>query len=179
MEVVSKIYNTMGVGALIKDLNLKVLNDIKNTPYWDVILSEKVKNIICTLSDEQIELISDIPISYLVIRNEVLKVGIEEKFKPRELSQALEIKTEAFFLMQRMAVNSASLEFAFNVDSQNQRYIRKMTLTEMKASAQYSKKMFDLRKGNNFIRWENLIKILQHPDTTASNIKELVMLCLK
>lgn len=180
MEVVGKMYQALNLGDVIKELNLEALNEIKNGTAHDKALSSKVKRTVCSLTEYQLRSIADAPVSLFVLKNDEFQKGITSGFTNKEITPALAFKIELLFTMQRMTANSAALEFAFGSSRLNHDFIKRMSMKQMKSVAQYNRPIFMLRKGFNSIAWENLIKIISHPETQTNNeIKEAVLLCLQ
>jgi len=180
MEVVSKIYETMGIDQMIFDINSAFLKAIKETNHYDGLLSHKTKQVITQFTDGEIDIVSKVPFSMVVLDNKEFEKAVLSKFQPKELNQEVALKTEVLFAIQRMAANSASMEYAFSVDLKNHQRFLTMSFQEIKKASRNKSRFLHLRKGINNVRWESLRKIVQHNQKGKSELdfRMEVMLCL-
>lgn len=180
MEVVSKLYTTMGINQMLFDLNLSFLGEIRKTNNYDALLSAKTKRIILSFTDHEIETISMAAFSMVVLDNNKFIKAVNSNFIPKEINSQVNLKAEVLFAIQRMSANSASMEYAFLVNLENHQTFLTMPLSEIKKASKSKHNFLYLRKGFNHRRWECLKKIIQHQhdDKTEDEIAKEIMLCL-
>lgn len=179
MEVIAKIYDQLDLNTTLMEMNesfLEVLsrtNEIAHSMY-----GREVHQIISRFTESEIGQLKALPISLVVINNKEFAKGIANGFRPSEINHHMTYRMEVLNTLQRMSSNSAAMEFAFDANITTYRSVTKLTSSGIKKASQYQNEFFQLRRGFNEKRWENVRRVFEKNEGEQKDITEELLVCL-